>query len=175
MRRDDTLPPMTAAVKAALRAELVAQLEATLASARAAHASAIEGSTHEEARAENDKDTRGLEQSYLARGQAQRVAELEAAIGDVTALALRTFTATSAIAMSALVDVVEPGMPRGDEAGATKRFFLAPAGGGAMLGTVQVVTPNSPLGRALIGKRVDDEIELQLPGAYRSFVIASVV
>ena len=157
---------MKSVPKTALKAELVAQLEATLASARAAHASAIEGSTHEEARAENDKDTRGLEQSYLARGQAQRVAELEAAIGDVTALALRTFTATSAIAMSALVTV--------DEDGTAKHFFLAPAGGGAMLGAVQVVTPSSPLGRALIGKRLDDEIELQLPGAYRSFVITSV-
>ncbi|HET9987408.1 MAG TPA: GreA/GreB family elongation factor [Kofleriaceae bacterium] len=158
-------------MKSVLKAELVAQLEATLASARAAHASAIEGSTHEEARAENDKDTRGLEQSYLARGQAQRVAELEAAIGDVTALALRNFTATSSIAMSALVTV--------DEDGGAKQFFVAPAGGGAMLGppsrSVQVVTPSSPLGRALIGKRVDDEVELQLPGAYRSFVITSVV
>jgi transcription elongation GreA/GreB family factor len=162
MRRDDTLPRM----KAELKAALLRQLEATLASARAAHASAIEGSTHEEARAENDKDTRGLEQSYLARGQAQRVAELEAAIGDVTALALRTFGATSAVAMSALVEV--------DEAGETKQFFIAPAGGGTMISTVQVVTPSSPLGRALIGKRIDDEVELQLPGAYRSFVITSL-
>jgi transcription elongation GreA/GreB family factor len=155
-----------AEIKAELKAALLRQLEATLASARAAHASAIEGSTHEEARAENDKDTRGLEQSYLARGQAQRVAELEAAIGDVTALALRTFEATSVIAMSALVAV--------DEDGETKQFFVAPAGGGTMISAVQVVTPNSPLGRALLGKRADDEVELQLPGAYRSFVIISV-
>lgn len=152
--------------KAELKAALLRELEATLATARAAHASAIEGSTHEEARAENDKDTRGLEQSYLARGQAQRVAELEAAVGDITALALRTFTAKSPIAMSALVAV--------DEDGDAKQFFIAPAGGGTMVGGVQVVTPNSPLGRALLGKRLDDEVELQLPGAYRSFVITAV-
>ncbi|HEY6038315.1 MAG TPA: GreA/GreB family elongation factor [Kofleriaceae bacterium] len=152
--------------KAELKAALLRELEATLATARAAHASAIEGSTHEEARAENDKDTRGLEQSYLARGQAQRVAELEAAVGDITALALRTFTAQSPIAMSALVAV--------DEDGDAKQFFIAPAGGGTMVGGVQVVTPNSPLGRALLGKRLDDEVELQLPGAYRSFVITAV-
>lgn len=152
--------------KAELKAALLRELEATLATARAAHASAIEGSTHEEARAENDKDTRGLEQSYLARGQAQRVAELEAAVGDVTALALRTFTAQSPIAMSALVTV--------DEDGDAKQFFIAPAGGGTMIDGVQVVTPNSPLGRALLGKRIDDEVELQLPGAYRTFVITTV-
>ena len=151
-------------MKPALKAELIAQLEESLASARAAHASAIEGSTHEEARAENDKDTRGLEQSYLARGQAQRVAELEAAVGDVTALALRTFTASSVVALSALVTTDDD-----------RQFFIAPAGGGCVLaGGVQVVTPSSPLGRALLGKRIDDEVELQLPGKLRTFAIVDL-
>ena len=151
-------------MKPALKAELIAQLEESLASARAAHASAIEGSTHEEARAENDKDTRGLEQSYLARGQAQRVAELEAAVGDVTALALRTFTASSVVALSALVTTDDD-----------QQFFIAPAGGGCVLaGGVQVVTPSSPLGRALLGKRIDDEVELQLPGKLRTFAIVDL-
>ncbi len=158
---------MGSAHKHALKAELLAQLDATLVTARAAHAAAIEGSTHEEARAENDKDTRGLEQSYLARGQAQRVAELEAAIGDVSALALRAFGAASTVAMSALVTA--------DEDGEGQRFFVAPAGGGSVLaGGVQVVTPSSPLGRALLGKRVDDEVELQLPGKLRNLVIIAV-
>ncbi|HEX2686728.1 MAG TPA: hypothetical protein VHN14_08920, partial [Kofleriaceae bacterium] len=57
--------------KATLKAELVAQLVAALDLAQRAHAAALEGATHAEARAENPKDTRGLEQSYLARGQAQ--------------------------------------------------------------------------------------------------------
>jgi len=154
-------------VKDRLKAELIAVLEASLATARAAHAAAIEGSTHEEARAENDKDTRGLEQSYLARGQAQRVAELEAAIGDVTALALRTFTAKSPVALSALVTV--------DEDDGEHRFWLAPAGGGSVLAdNIQVVTPNSPLGQALLGKRLDDEVELRLPGKLRSFVVTAI-
>ena len=154
-------------MKDRLKAELIAVLEASLATARAAHAAAIEGSTHEEARAENDKDTRGLEQSYLARGQAQRVAELEAAIGDVTALALRTFTAKSPVALSALVTV--------DEDDGEHRFWLAPAGGGSVLAdNIQVVTPNSPLGQALLGKRLDDEVELRLPGKLRSFVVTAI-
>jgi hypothetical protein len=153
--------------KQALKAELIAQLEVALRTARAAHAAAIEGSTHEEAKPENDKDTRGLEQSYLARGQAQRVAELEAAIGDVTALALRSFGPTAAIAMSALVAV--------DEDGVELALFIAPAGGGNHVGEhVQVVTPNSPLGRALLGKRISDDVELQLPGKLRSFVVRAI-
>nr|MDQ3296676.1 GreA/GreB family elongation factor [Myxococcota bacterium] len=126
---------------------------AALASARAAHAAAIEGATHAEARPENDKDTRGLEQSYLARGIAGRVAELEAAVATASAMALRTFGDDDAIALGALVDV--------EEAGRTRRFWLAAHGGGLVLpGEVTVLTPTSPIGRALLGKHVDDECEV---------------
>ena len=69
--------------KADLKRELLTQLEAQLATARAAHAAATEGAISDEARPENDKDTRGLEQSYLARGHAQRVADLDAAVAVV--------------------------------------------------------------------------------------------
>ncbi len=153
--------------KAALRTELLAVLEAALAAARAAHAAAIEGATHAEAKPENDKDTRGLEQSYLARGVAQRVAELEAGLAEVTRLELRTFGPQAVIAMSALVTAAEDGE--------MQRFFLAPAGGGSVLtGGVQVLTTASPLGRSLLGKRVDDEVEVPLRGKTRSLVITAI-
>jgi transcription elongation GreA/GreB family factor len=153
--------------KAALQRELIAILEAALALARASHAAAVEGSTHEEARPENAKDTRGLEQSYLARGQAQRVAELEAAIAETTALALRAFSDATPIAVSALVTV--------EENAAEQRYFVATHGGGAVLaGGVQVVTPASPIGRALLGRRIGDEIELRLPAKLRLLVISDV-
>jgi transcription elongation GreA/GreB family factor len=153
--------------KAALKQELIAALTAAIEIARAAHASAIDGATNAEARPENSKDTRGLEQSYLARGQAQRIAELEAGIAAVTALVLRTFTAADAIALSALVTV--------DEDGVERRFFLAPHGGGAELAAgVHVVTPASPLGRALVGKHIDDDVEVRLAERSRAFVIIAV-
>lgn len=153
--------------KAALKAELVAQLTAALEIAQAAHAAAVEGATSDEARPENDKDTRGLEQSYLARGQALRVAELEAAVADTTALAPRAFTSQDRVALGALVSV--------DEDDAQHRFFLVPHGGGSLLsGGVQVVTPSSPLGRALLGAREGDEVEVRLPGKLRSLVIAAI-
>ncbi len=153
--------------KEALRTELVAQLTAQLATAQAAHAAAIEGATHAEAKPENDKDTRGLEQSYLARGQAQRVAELEAAVADTSKLNLRVFTARDPVAITAVVTV--------DEDGVEHRFFVVPHGGGNVLaGTIQVVTPTSPLGRALLGKRIDDELEIVLPGKTRSLSITAI-
>jgi transcription elongation GreA/GreB family factor len=153
--------------KAVLRTELLALVSAQLTTAQAAHAAAIEGATHAEAKPENDKDTRGLEQSYLARGQAQRVAELETAVAELTALKLRTFTARDPVAISAVVSV--------EEDGAVHRFFVAPHGGGSLLaGGVQVVTPSSPLGRALLGKKIDDEVEVRLPGKTRALVIAKL-
>ncbi|MDB4961150.1 MAG: hypothetical protein JWP01_1149 [Myxococcales bacterium] len=164
---------MSAAIdKAVLRTELLALVSAQLTTAQAAHAAAIEGATHAEAKPENDKDTRGLEQSYLARGQAQRVAELEAAVAELTALKLRTFTARDPVAISAVVTV--------DEDGTEHRFFVVPHGGGSVLaGGIQVVTPSSPLGRALLGKRIDDEVEVRLPGRLhdktRALVIAAIV
>lgn len=139
--------------KSSIRAELHVALLTALETARAAHAAAVEGATHAESKAENDKDTRGLEQSYLARGQAQRVAELEAAAADVAAMKLRTFSAGDAIAMSAIVVV--------EEDGARQKYFVAPGGGGTTIGGVQVVTPASPVGQALLGKRVDDLVEFR--------------
>jgi len=152
--------------KAALKAELEAVLAAALETAKRAHAAAIEGATHSEARAENDKDTRGLEQSYLARGQAMRVAELEAAVARVAAWVVPAFAEGARVALGALVTV------EGDD----QQLFIATDGGGTLLagGAVRIVTPQSPLGRAVVGRRVDDEIELRLPNGVRVLTIEAI-
>ncbi len=150
--------------KAELKRELLAQLEAQLVTARAAHAAATEGAISDEARAENDKDTRGLEQSYLARGHAQRVADLETA---VTVIAAMPDKAMQKVAVGALVVVEEDDRERA--------VLLAAHGGGLVLdGDVTVVTPTSPMGRALHGKVADDECELEAAGARRTLVIVEV-
>jgi transcription elongation GreA/GreB family factor len=149
--------------KASLKAALLAQLEEALATARSAHKAAVEGATHAEARPENDKDTRGLEQSYLARGHAQRVAELEAAVAHVAAWQPRAFAETEPVAVGAVVAI--------EEAGRTRRFLLASHGGGIVLGEdITVLTPTSPIGRALLGRLLDDEVEL----GTRALVIVAI-
>ena len=54
--------------------------------------------------------------------------------------------------------------------------WLAPHGGGCRLaqGSVQVVTPKSPFGRALLGKRADEECEVVLAGKTRTLTIACI-
>ena len=154
--------------KAALIAELVSSLTAALEVAKRAHAAAAEGATHAEARAENDKDTRGLEQSYLARGQAMRIAELETALARLAAFAPPAFGDGARVALGALVTV--------DDDGERKQLLLATDGGGTALaaGAVQVVTLQSPLGRALLGRTVDDEVELRLPSGLRTLAIVAI-
>jgi transcription elongation GreA/GreB family factor len=153
-----------ARTKSELKRELLAQLETQLASARAAHAAATEGAISDEARPENDKDTRGLEQSYLARGHAQRVADLETA---VTVIAAMKIDAMARVAVGALVVVEEDERERA--------LLIAPHGGGLVIGDdVTVVTPTSPMGRALHGKVADDECELTAGGAQRTLVIVEV-
>lgn len=154
--------------KQALRDELLEQLRADLLVLERAQAAAREGATHEEAKPENDKDTRALEASYLARGQALRIDELRGGIADVEAMRLRDFAPDAPIALGALVHT--------DEDGARQRFFVAPHGGGKRLGdgTVQVITPQSPLGRAMLGRRQGEPCEVVVGGKPRELVIDHV-
>ena len=136
--------------------------------ARAAH----EAATHEESKPENDKDTRGLEASYLAGAQAARVRDLEGAIKAIGQLDLLDLARPgSAIQSSALV-VLE------DEDGARTTFFLAPFGGGTTVSdgsiSAQVVTPQSPLGRMLLGRTEGDVIEMRGKAGLREMTILEV-
>ncbi len=153
--------------KRKLRDELVRTLALTLADLERAHEATLEGATHEEAKPENDKDTRALEQSYLARGQAQRVVELRAAVAEVQATPLGTFDEGDRVALGALVEV--------EEGEVTHVYFIAAQGGGERLESGQVVvTPKSPLGRALIGRHVGDSFEIRLGDRVRELAIVSV-
>ncbi len=156
--------------KVAIRDALVARLRAEADKARASADETRKGATHEESRAENDKDTRGLEASYLARGQAMRVEELEEAIARVRVMEIPAYDERP-IGIGAVIDAV---IDEEDE----RTFFLAPAGGGEKLevagAVLHVVTPASPVGRALVGKRADAELELKIAGRVRLYEILEV-
>lgn len=132
---------------------------------------AAEAATHAEAKPENDKDTRALEASYLAAGQAERVRELESALKLLSALELRDIGKSTPICASAVVTLE-------DDDGARTLFFMSPHGGGLKLelegAVVQVVTPQSPLGKALLGRTHGDTIELRGKSGLREMSIVDV-
>ena len=152
--------------KTSLREQLVAALAADLAVRERAYRAAREAATHDEAKPENDKDTRALELTYLARGEAMRIEELRAAVAETQAMALGPVGDGQPVRLGALVAT--------DEDGVEALFWLAPHGGGSRFGAVQVLTPKSPLGQALLGKRAGDECEALFAGRRRSISIVAV-
>jgi GreA/GreB family transcription elongation factor len=156
--------------KARVRAALEAQLQQDLAVAVEAQRRTQSGATHEESKPENDKDTRALESSYLARGQAQRVVGLTHDLSTASALELRVFEAATPIAVSALVEL--------DDGEHTAFYFLSPVGGGLTLDVdgvaVRVLTPAAPLGRAMLGQSVGADIEVRTPQGLRQLSITRV-
>src|SRR5437868_12445320 len=99
-------------------AHLVAELESYGKAARAARAEA----THEQSKAENKYDTRGLEASYLARGKSRQALELMQAVEKFEKLPLREFGEKEAIETGAVVE-----LRNGKE---TNTYFIGPRAGG---------------------------------------------
>jgi transcription elongation GreA/GreB family factor len=149
---------------------LIASLEEDIARAIETAERTRAGAVHDEARPENDKDTRALEASYLARGQAQRVADLQVALKQVVFMEVRSFGPDDAIALSALVQL--------ESEDDTRWYLLACAGGGRRIAHegshVDVLTPEAPLGRALAGRHQGEELVLRIGGRVRELSIVGV-
>ena len=155
--------------KAHLRDELARILAGELKILTHAQAQTQHAATHEEAKPENDKDTRALEQSYLARGQAQRVESLRAELAAVAAMPIACAAAEQPIAMGSWICLASA------DDGKTMQLYLAPAGGGISLQgqSVHVVTPQAPFGRAILGKKTGDDLEVMIAGKVSGFTIVS--
>ena len=140
----------------ALKERLQAELERVRQRAR----DAADGATHEENRAEGDKDMRSTEASYIARGHSERAVALEEALARLSMLDVKASKRGSKIETSALVEVSHEG----------KRlfYFLVPAAGGERIqfsgAEIQTITPSSPLGAAVLGLVEGDEAELPARG-----------
>ena len=156
--------------KRALIQKIVARLTSELGVYfRAAQNSRAEA-THEQSKADNKYDTRGLEASYLARGQSKQAAELEAAITEFEKLEARKFAPGEKIEIGALVELKADGE--------TAFYFIGPRAGGTEVvqdeKDVLVITPQSPLGAQLMDKKQGERPQLLLAGRKQSAQIISV-
>jgi transcription elongation GreA/GreB family factor len=147
--------------------QLTAEVQSFFKAARAAHAEA----THEQSKAEDKYDTRGLEASYLARGQSRQAAEIQQAITEFQALAIRDFAASDPIDLGAYVEL------NGKQE--KSYYFIGPRAGGTEIvhddKEILVITPQSPLGQQLVGKKKGDRIKLQVAGASDQLRVAEVL
>jgi transcription elongation GreA/GreB family factor len=159
--------------KRALLDQLVDRLRESLRVAESQRDAAAEEARSGATPAEKRDDARvALEWSNMARAQGRRAAQTKSDLQALESFALRSFAKNAAIDVGAIVEVEH------EEGGVT--FFLAPAGAGEELsgpggdGFLTVVTPSSPLGRAVVGKRVGDSVEARIAGELREWTITWV-
>ena len=149
-------------MKAAVVKLIIHILEEALEQAIRAADQAHETATHSDNKAENKYDTLGLEAAYLAHGQSQRVEDCEKELAAFKKLPLNTKTVDIQIASIAVLI---------DENDIESLVFLGPGAAGLKVivekdehkgKEVIVITTASPLGQALLGKSLNDEIELKI-------------
>lgn len=156
--------------KKALLVKVIERLEKDRQAMATAALATYEAATHEESEAEDQYDTRGLEASYLAGAQAKRVSEMEQLILQYRFLELQEFNEDDPIRATALVEI--------DLDGKTTFCFLLPKGGGLSIEheghMVQIITPQSPLGEALIGRTAGDVALVEAGNATKEYEIVAV-
>ena len=150
----------------AIQAQLQKEFATISQAAQAAH----EAATHEESKPEDSHDTRGLEASYLAGAQANRAAELKNLITLYNMLPIKDFSLGDPIDLGALIELELDNQK--------SLYFLVSQGGGLKVKLegrlIQVITPQAPLGDALIGKKSGDAVEVEVQNRVREYEVTGV-
>ena len=150
---------------------IIEKLQLELSTAVAASQQAHDSATHSENIAANKYDTLAVEAAYLAHGQSTRITELKQSIIFYQNFQRPIFNARGTIQLGALVCIE-------DDQGQQWRFLIGPTAGGLSIdseqGAIQVITPGAPLGQALMGKSVDDELDWQNNRGNQSFTIVDI-
>jgi len=134
--------------KSAIVANLKSQLQAQYNRASNALAGAHEAATGDDTKAEGKYDTRGLEASYLAAGQAEQAEHLVESLAILERFEFKEFDIDDPIAVGALIEA--------EAADEIHFYLLAPVGGGFTCetedgDTVTILGPASPLGKKFLG------------------------
>ncbi len=154
--------------KKALLQKIVSQLELVHQNAIEAANRAHSSATDKENIAENKYDTLGLEAAYLAEGQARRVLECEAELNEFKRLLLVDDARHDEVKVGSFIYLE-------DDHGQGRYLFLGASAGGLKVNfenkLIMIITPESPLGKALLGLSVDDEVQLLVVGEKVNYCI----
>lgn len=156
--------------KKLLIASIVDKLSAEMELIARAAMSAHDEATHPNEKQENQFDTPGLETSFLAEGQVKVAAEFREAADAFRGLEIRNFAPNEPIALGAVVDT--------ELHGERTLFVVGPKAGGIEVTheglKILVITPQSPLGKRLIGKKAGDVLPADPVQGARPIAILSV-
>lgn len=173
---------MSGEKKSRVIAAFVAKLESEVVTLSTAAKAAHEAATHEESKAEDSHDTRGVEASYLAGAQNARIAELKTVILEYKSLQAASLIPSKAgttVAAGALV-TIQPLVDADSEKakGPPIHAIFAVHGGGTTVESdgrsYSVFTPNSPIGEAILGGSAGEVVEIDSKGGSRAYRIVSV-
>jgi len=123
--------------------------------------------TSDETRSEGKYDTRSTEASYLARGQAWRIASVRQLVAWLDALP-DTPPESSVACIGSLVAL------EGDD---MEFLLLGPVGGSKITinGIVlRLISPDSPVGAKIIGLQAGDDIEVRRPSGRAEFTVIEI-
>ncbi|MGO1189243.1 MULTISPECIES: GreA/GreB family elongation factor [Vibrio] len=158
--------------KMALHQQITHELTQRHAVAASATQTAIDTATDQENVPEHKYDTLSLEAAYLAHGQAQRLQQCAADIHSFKSSPVKAFLGTDLCTIGALINVI-------DEIGVDKWFYISPVAGGLRFHfdgiLIQLVTPESPLGKALMKNRVGDEFEMNIAENKKIYEIVTLL
>jgi transcription elongation GreA/GreB family factor len=153
--------------------QLVARLRESAAVARKAGQSAADEAREGATPAEKRENARvAMEFAGLARGQKERAGRAAAELSILETFRPPPLPQGSPVALGAIVEVEDGSQGR--------TFFLAPVGAGVELsgpggdGFLSVVTPVSPIGKAVLGRRVGNTVEVMVQGEPREWTITYV-
>jgi len=141
---------------------LLQELDTTQLAAKNAHLAAID----DQSIAETQYDTVAIEAGYLAEGQSRRVEEIQKSVTLFKQLNAKELQTSPVVKTGSLVQL-EKGCKN------SQWYFIAPAAGGFTckiidthnnVQNIVVITPYSPMGKALVTKQVDDEVIILVNG-----------
>src|SRR5436305_247207 len=160
--------------------QLAARLRESDEVARRAGEEAREAARTLQTESEKKEDGRAaIEFGSLATGQSARARKVQQELAQLAAFwnrGLPRFSSASPVTLGAIVDVSVDG-----ERGAEERTFIVlPVGAGTELtgpggdGFLSVITPASPVGRALLGRRAGDYVEVTINRETREWRLVEV-
>lgn len=160
--------------------ELKRHYQEAVAAARTAEVNAAQAADEVRKQARNKDDAKAaVEPGRMASGHRKRrqraVRELDTLI-QFASQGIKAFGPNSKIALGAMIDV----SIEGDDGQEERSLFMLPVGAGTELtgpggdGFISVIGPQSPVGMALTGAAVGDELEVVVAGRDREWTVVDI-
>jgi len=147
---------------------IIRQLEADIQVAQQAVDIARDTATHKDCLGSSKYETMGTEASYLAKGQGERLLELQRALAYFKQADIQPRDCIKPLSLLILED----------EGGNSHTYLLAGDAGGLKVchekHMITVITAQAPLGKALLGKQVGDDVEIQVAGKAVCYEVLSI-